>query len=114
MRLQMASTICSEVIVIRGNEMKDRYDGNPGKEAAIMNRRQARLEAEHAGKNAFVKREQAAKDKYAGRRPDMKEDMMEFNAHMQNNGAWAQGFGKKLTAGLDRVAYPVDGEGDDS
>ncbi len=94
--------------------MKDRYDGNPGKEAAIMNRRQARLEAQHAGKDAFVKREQAAQAKYAGKKPVMKADLMEFNAEMQNTGAWAQDFGRKLTAGLDKVAFPVDGQGDDS
>jgi hypothetical protein len=72
------------------------------------------LEAEHTAKNNFVKREQAAKDMYAGRKPEMKADLMEFNAEMQNTGAWAQRFGKKLTAGLDKVAFPVDGEGDDS
>lgn len=94
--------------------MKDRYDGAPGKEAAIANVRQRRFESEHSAKNAFVKKEQAAKDMYAGRKPEMKADMFEFNANMQNNGAWAQGFGKKLTAGLDKVAFPVDGEGDDS
>ena len=94
--------------------MKNRYDGAPGKDAAMMNTRQARYEAEHSAKNAFVKREQARKDMYAGKKPKMKEDLMEFNAEMQNNGAWAQGFGKKLTAGLDPIAFPVDGEGDDS
>lgn len=94
--------------------MKDRYDGNPGKEAAIANTRQSRLESQHSAKDAFVKREQAATDKYAGRKPEMKADMFEFNANMQNNGAWAQDFGRKLTAGLDKVAFPVDGTGDDS
>lgn len=94
--------------------MKDRYDGNPGKEARIANVRQGRLEAEHMGKDNFVKSQQAKLDKYAGKRPEMKSDMFEFNANMQNNGAWAQEFGKKLTAGLDKVAFPVDGMGDDS
>ena len=94
--------------------MKDRYDGAPGKDAAIANTRQSRFEAEHSAKNAFVKREQASQAKYAGKKPMMKGDLMEFNATMQNTGAWAQGFGKKLTAGLDPVAFPVDGEGDDS
>lgn len=94
--------------------MKDRFDGAPGKEAAIANVRQRRFESEHSGKNAFVKKEQAAVDKYAGKKPMMKADMFEFNANMQNNGAWAQGFGKKLTSGLDPVAFPVDGQGDDS
>jgi hypothetical protein len=94
--------------------MKDRYDGNPGKDAAIANKRQGRLEREHMEKDNFVKKQQRELDKYSGRKPDMKADMFEFNANMQNTGAWAQGFGKKLTAGLDKVAFPVDGEGDDS
>lgn len=110
----MASTICSEIIVIRNLTMKSRYDGAPGKDAALMNTRQSRYEREHSEKNAFVKREQAALDKYAGKRPVMKPDLMEFNAEMQNTGAWAQGLGKRLTSGIDRVAFPVDGEGDDS
>lgn len=94
--------------------MKNRYDGAPGKDAAMMNTRQSRFESEHSAKNAFVKKEQSAVDKYAGRKPMMKDDLMEFNANMQNNGAWAQEFGKKLTSGLDPVAFPVDGEGNDS
>ena len=94
--------------------MKDRYDGNPGKEAAIANVRQKRLESQHMGKDNFVKKEQAAVKQYAGKKPVMKADMFEFNANMQNNGKWAQEFGKKLTQGLDKVAFPVDGQGDDS
>lgn len=94
--------------------MKDRYDGAPGKEAAIANTRQRRFESQHMGKDNFVKREQAATQKYAGKKPIMKADMFEFNANMQNTGDWAQGFGRKLTAGLDKVAFPVDGQGDDS
>lgn len=93
---------------------KDRYDGAPGKDAAIANTRQSRYEAEHSAKNAFVKKEQAAQSKYAGKKPIMKNDLMEFNANMQNTGSWAQGFGKRLTSGIDHVAFPVDGEGDDS
>lgn len=94
--------------------MKDRYDGAPGKDAAMSNTRQSRYESQHSAKDAFVKREQAAQGKYAGRKPTMKSDMFEFNANMQNNGEWAQDFGRKLTAGIDKVAFPVDGTGDDS
>ena len=94
--------------------MKDRYDGAPGKEAAIANTRQRRYESEHAAKDAFVKREQAATQKYAGKRPNMPGDLMEFDANMQNTGQWAQGFAKKLTADIDHVAFPINGEGDDS
>lgn len=93
---------------------KDRYDGNPGKDAAIMNKRQSRLEAEHSSKNAFVKAEQSKTKQYMGRKPNMPGELMEFNANMQNTGEWAQGFGRKLTSGIDHVAFPVDGEGDDS
>ena len=94
--------------------IKDRYDGNPGKDAAIANNRQSRLESEHSRKNAFVKSEQAKVRQYAGRKPMMKGELMMFNAEMQNSGAWAQGVGKRLTSGIDHVAFPVDGEGDDS
>ena len=41
--------------------MKNRYDGNPGKEAAIANVRQGRMEAEHNATNQFVKKVQANK-----------------------------------------------------
>lgn len=94
--------------------MKDRYDGAPGKDAAIANVRQRRFESEHSAKNNFVKGVQAAQDKYAGRPPKMENRLMEFNAEMSNTGAHAQEFGRKLTAGLDKVAFPVDGEGNDS
>lgn len=94
--------------------MKDRYDGSPGKDSAMLNTRQGRFEAEHAGKNAFVKKVQADQARYQGKPPMMKPEAMEFNAYMCNNGAHAQEFGKKLTAGLDKVAFPVDGQGDDS
>ena len=111
----MASSICSETVVLRRMIMfKDRYDGNPGKDAAIANTRQTRLEREHSEKNNFVKKEQSATEKYAGKKPIMKNDLMEFNANMQNTGEWAQGLGRRLTAGLDKVAFPVDGTGDDS
>lgn len=94
--------------------MKSRYDNAPGKEAAIANVRQRRLEAEHAGKNAFVKRQQMEMDKYAGKRPDLKNESLKFNAYMCNNGEHAQMLGKKLTSGIDHTAFPVDGQGDDS
>lgn len=94
--------------------MKDRYDGAPGKDAAILNKRQERYESEHSSKNEFVKRQQAEVRQYAGKKPMMKNALMEFNAQMQNTGEWAQGVGKRITAGLDKVAFPVDGEGDDS
>jgi hypothetical protein len=88
--------------------MKNRYDGAPGKDAAISNTRHKRFEAEHREKNAFVKREQAALSKYEGHNPVMSNELMEFNANMQNTGQWAQGFCDKLTEGLDKVAFPIN------
>ena len=87
--------------------MKSRYDGNPGKDAKIANVRQNRMEAEHNAKDAFVKRQQAQLDKYAGKNPNLREENMEFNAYMSNNGEHAQEMARELTAGLDKVAFPV-------
>lgn len=94
--------------------MKNRYDGSPGKDSMMAKTRHNRLEAEHSAKNAFVKRQQAETAKMAGKSPNLKSEAMEFNAYMCNNGEHAQEFGKKLTKGLDKVAFPVDGEGNDS
>lgn len=94
--------------------MKSRYDGNPGKEASIASVRHSRLESEHSAKNAFVKKVQSEQARHAGRSPNLKGEAMEFNAYMCNNGAHAQMLAKDITRGLDTVAFPVDGEGDDS
>jgi hypothetical protein len=95
--------------------MKSRYDNNPGKDAAMQNTRQKRLEAEHSMNDNFVKSQQAKLSKYAGRAPKMKAEMMEFDAYMTNDGMHAQELAVKLTAGLDKVAFPVKGgQRDDS
>lgn len=94
--------------------MKNRYDNMPGKDAKMHNTRQARFESEHTRKDQFVKKQQMETQKYMGKRPMLKNESMEFNAYMCNNGENAQNFAKKVTAGLDKVAFPVDGEGDDS
>jgi hypothetical protein len=75
----------------------------------MLNTRQSRMEAEHSSKNSFVKAEQAKQAKYAGQAPKMEERFMEFNAAQMNNGAHAQELAKKLTAGIDDVAFPVRG-----
>jgi hypothetical protein len=94
--------------------MKSRYDGAPGKEAAIASVRHKRLESEHSAKNAFVKKHQAESSKMAGKSPELKQDCMKFNAQMMNTGEHAQMLAKKLTAGIDSKAFPVDGDGNDS
>lgn len=93
--------------------MKNRYDFNPGKDAAIANTRQKRLEAEHNMNDAFVKKQQAMLSKHAGKAPKLEMDAMEFNAYMCNNGMHAQEMATKLTAGLDKVAFPVKKGGRD-
>jgi len=87
--------------------MMDRYDGQKGKENVNAQARQRRLEAEHSAKDAFVKKVQNAQDKYAGKAPVLEPKFEKFNAAMMNNGPHAQEFGRKLTAGLDKVAFPV-------
>lgn len=87
--------------------MRDRYDGAPGKEAAIANNRQKRFESEHSSSNAHVKKVQAAQSKNAGKNPDLKGEAMEFNAYMCNNGMHAQELTREVTKGLDKVAFPV-------
>lgn len=93
--------------------MKNRYDFNPGKEAAIANTRQKRLEAEHSMNDAFVKKQQAMLSKHAGKAPKLEGKAMEFDAYMCNNGMHAQEMAVKLTAGLDKVAFPVKPGGRD-
>lgn len=88
--------------------MKNRYDGAPGKDAAMANTRQKRYEAEHNERNSFVKSQQAKYSKMAGKAPEMSEKSMEFNAYMCNNGEHAQMLAQKITAGLDKLAYPVN------
>lgn len=95
--------------------MRSRYDGAPGKDAAMANTRQNRYQTERDATNAHVKKVQAEQARMAGKRPDVKGESMEFNAYMCNNGMHAQELAAKLTAGLDKVAFPVKNTvGDDS
>lgn len=77
----------------------------------MANTRQSRLEAEHSGKDSFVKKQQAELSKYAGKAPKLEGKSMEFNAYMCNNGAHAQELAVEVTKGLDKVAFPVRGPG---
>ena len=87
--------------------MKSRYDNAPGKDAAMANVRQKRFEAEHNASNQFVKSQEAKVKGMEGRAPDLKPEAMHFNAYMCNNGEHAQEFGRELTKGLDKAAFPV-------
>lgn len=87
--------------------MKNRYDGAPGKEAAMAKARQNHYEAQHSATNQFVKKVQAEQAKHAGRAPNLRPESMEFNAYGCNNGQHAQELAKDITKGLDPVAFPV-------
>ena len=87
--------------------MKSRYDNAPGKDAAMANTRQKRMEAEHSAKDAFVKKVQAQQMQHAGRAPNLKGEAMEFNAYMCNNGEHAQEVARDVTKGMDKVAFPL-------
>ena len=87
--------------------MKSRYDNNPGKDAAMANTRQKRMEAEHSAKDAFVKKVQAEQSRHMGRAPNLKAEAMDFNAYMCNNGEHAQEVARDVTKGMDKVAFPL-------
>lgn len=87
--------------------MKSRYDGSPGKDSVMANARQSRFQSEHAGKDAFVKKVQAAQAKNQGKTPNLKPEAMEFNAYQCNNGMHAQELARDLTSGMDKVAFPL-------
>lgn len=89
----------------------DRYDGNPGKERAVANVRQSRMEAEHSSKNQFVKKVQSEQARHQGVPPDLRPEAMMFNAYQCNNGPHAQELASSATAGLDKVAFPVREKG---
>ena len=81
----------------------------------MQNTRQKRYEAEHSANDAFVKKQQAELSRHAGKAPVLKAEAMEFNAYMCNNGMHAQELATKITAGMDKVAFPVKGaNGDES
>ena len=69
--------------------------------------RQNRFEAEHSAKNQFVKKVQSEQAMHAGRSPNLKAESMEFSSYMCNDGAHAQELARSVTAGLDKVAFPV-------
>lgn len=86
-----------------GYGSRDQDEGNAG----VENRSHARLQAEHSSKDAFVKKQQEETAKYGGREPKLSEKSMHLNAYMCNDGEHAKEFGRKLTEGLDKVAFPV-------
>ena len=60
-----------------------------------------------ANKNGFVKKEQAVLKTMMGDRPTVPAEMKRFDAFMSNNAETSQAMCSKLTAGLDKKAFPV-------
>lgn len=56
---------------------------------------------------AFVKSQQAKVEPMAGKNPRVSPEMFRYDAYMTNTGGRAQEFARKLTAGLDKKAFPV-------
>jgi hypothetical protein len=79
----------------------------PRGNASESNSNHARLQAEHNAKDEFVKRQQEMTAKYAGTEPRLQPKDMMMNANMTNNGEHAKEFGRELTRGLDKTAFPV-------
>jgi hypothetical protein len=88
-------------------KMRSRYDGVRGKEQMSQKSRQTRLEAEHNSNDAFVKKQQAALSKLAGKTPKLPAEAQKFNAYMCNTGAHAQEIARGLSKGMDKTAFPV-------
>jgi hypothetical protein len=87
--------------------MKDGYEKVKSRESARANERQNMFESRHESDNAFVRKHQAMSATMGGKEPNLEGKYMNFNAEMMNNGMHAQEFGRELTAGLDKKAFPV-------
>lgn len=61
----------------------------------------------HKDNNAFVREHQAMTASMGGKSPDLEGRYMDFDSCMVSDGAHAQEFGRSLTSGLDKKAYPV-------
>lgn len=69
--------------------------------------RQKRMQELHSSNNAFVKAEQMKVKKMAGSMPNEMALSHRMNADMSVTGEYAQQFGRELTKGLDKDAFPV-------
>lgn len=87
--------------------MRDGYEKVKPRESVRANERQKMFEAHHKSNNAFVREHEAMTATMGGKSPNLEGKYMNFNAEMVNNGAHAQEFGRSLTAGLDKKAFPV-------
>ena len=87
--------------------MKDRYDDNLGKDARMANKRESRMESNLTQIMSLLNVIRWKCEGKAGKDPRMNAEMMDFCSYMSNNGEHAQEFGRELTKGLDKEAFPV-------
>jgi hypothetical protein len=72
-----------------------------------VHERQKRMQELHSSNNAFVKAEQMQVKKMGGSMPNEAGLSHQFDARMSVTGEYAQKFGRELTKGLDKDAFPV-------
>lgn len=87
--------------------MNDGYSKMKSRESSRANERQKMMESAHSSNNEFVKKQQAMTASMGGKAPNLDGMYMNFDSCMINNGAHAQDFGRELTSGLDKKAFPV-------
>jgi len=87
--------------------MKDHYGNAQGKGAANAMHQQKMNESHHESNNEFIKRTQNMQEKFAGKNPELKQESLMMSSYMCNNGEHASELGRKVTAGLDKTAFPV-------
>lgn len=87
--------------------MKSRYEGIRSREAGKANKLQKMYESEHHSNNAFVKNHEAMTATMGMHHANLEERYMNFDSCMISDGEHAQEFGRHLTTGLDKKAFPV-------
>ncbi len=91
---------------MKKNSRQD-YTMRNGKDAAIARNRHRMEDAQHNASNQFVQKQQDAVKSMGGKPPELKDESMQFNAYMCNNGEHAQELARKLTSDIDHKAFPV-------
>lgn len=87
--------------------MKNGYSMVKSRESVRANERQKMFEKDHKFNDQFVRQHEAMTASMAGKAPNLESRYMHFDAEMVNDGDHAKEFGRELTSGLDKKAFPV-------
>lgn len=87
--------------------MKTMYADRPKAGNAEERRMQSGLEAMHSANNAFVKKMQSSKEKYAGGMATVPQDAEHLNSYMMAAGFKAAETASKVGKKMDQSAFPV-------